>query len=200
VALLRVGNAEHTVAALAASDPFVIDVDDIQYNICKEGPCITAALEHRTVRCGSLGGEKFWPRFGPRAGRLGVHSALSLPMSLSDKIIGAINVYAHGKDVFDAHAAEVGELFAKPATVAVHNAHILADAIALTGQLQKALSTRPTIDQAIGIIRGRTGRSAEDALAQLRSISQADQRKLIDVAQDIVDEAVRRARARKNPA
>ena len=200
VVLLRVGSAENTVAAMAASNPFVIDVDDIQYNVCREGPCITAALEHRTVRSGSLGGERRWPRFGPRAGRLGVHSALSLPMLMSNKIIGAINVYAHGKDVFDAHAAELGELFAKPAAVAVHNARILADAIALTGQLQKALSTRPTIDQAIGIIRGRTGRSAEDALAQLRSISQADQRKLADVAQDIVDEAVRRARARKNPA
>jgi hypothetical protein len=200
VVLLRVGGAENTVAAMAASNPFVIDVDDIQYNVCGEGPCITAALEHRTVRSGSLGGERLWPRFGPRAGRLGVHSALSLPMLLSNKIIGAINVYAHGKDVFDAHAAELGELFAKPAAVAVHNARILADAIALTGQLQKALSTRPTIDQAIGIIRGRTGRSAEDALAQLGSISQADQRKLADVAQDIVDEAVRRARARKNPA
>ncbi|HET9563393.1 MAG TPA: ANTAR domain-containing protein, partial [Mycobacterium sp.] len=68
-----------------------------------------------------------------------------------------------------------------------------------TAQLQKALSTRPVIDQAIGIIRGRTGRSAEDAFTQLRAMSQADHRKLADVAQHIVDEAVRRARARHNP-
>jgi len=34
-------------------------------------------------------------------GRLGVHSALSLPLLLSDQVIGAINAYAHGKDVFD---------------------------------------------------------------------------------------------------
>ena len=72
--------------------------------------------------------------------------------------------------------------------------------MALTAQLQTALSTRPVIDQAIGLLRGRSGRSAEDAFAQLRAISQAEHRKLADVAQRIVDEAVRRARARHNPA
>src|SRR3984893_18694786 len=199
VTLLRVDRVDNMVEALAASAPFVAEIDEIQYVTLKEGPCITAALERRTVRSGSLGGEKMWPRFGPRVGRLGVHSALSLPLLLSDRVIGAINVYAHGKDVFDEHAAELGELFAKPAAVAVHNAQILAHALALTAQLQTALSTRPVIDQAIGLIRGRSGRSAEEAFTQLRAISQAEHRKLADVAQHVVDEAVRRARARRDP-
>jgi transcriptional regulator with GAF, ATPase, and Fis domain len=196
VTLLRVDRVDNMVEALAASAAFVAEIDHIQYVTLKEGPCITAALERRTVRSGSLGGEKMWPRFGPRAGRMGVHSALSLPLMLSDQAIGAINVYARGKDVFDEHAAELGELFAKPAAVAVHNAQILAHALALTAQLQTALSTRPVIDQAIGLIRGRSGRSAEDAFTQLRAISQAEHRKLAEVAQRIVDEAVGRARAR----
>jgi AmiR/NasT family two-component response regulator len=71
--------------------------------------------------------------------------------------------------------------------------------MALTAQLQKALSTRPVIDQAIGLIRGRSGRTAEEAFTQLREISQAEHRKLAEVAQHIVDEAVSRARARRNP-
>ena len=196
VTLLKVDRPDNMVQALAASAPFVAEIDDIQYVTLKEGPCITAALERRTVRSGSLGGEKMWPRFGPRVGRLGVHSALSLPLLLPDHVVGAINVYAHGKDVFDEHAAQLGELFAKPAAVAVHNAQILAQARTLTAQLQTALSTRPVIDQAIGLIRGRTGRSAEEAFTQLRTISQTEHRKLADVAQRIVDDAVRRARAR----
>lgn len=199
VTLLRVDRVDNMVAALAASAPFVAEIDEIQYVTLNEGPCITAALERRTVRSGSLGGEKMWPRFGPRVGRLGVHSALSLPLQLADQVVGAINVYAREKDAFSEHAAELGELFAKPAAVALHNAQILADAIALTVHLQKALSTRPVIDQAIGLIRGRTGRSAEEAFTQLRAISQAEHRKLVEVAQQIVDEAVRRARARHNP-
>jgi len=199
VTLLRVDRIDNMVEALAASAPFVAEIDEIQYVTLQEGPCITAALQRRTVRSGSLGGEKMWPRFGPRVGRLGVHSALSLPLLLPDQVVGAINVYSHDKDVFDEHAVELGELFAKPAAVAVHNAHVLAQAMALTVQLQTALSTRPVIDQAIGLLRGRSGRSAEDAFAQLRAISQAEHRKLADVAQRIVDEAVRRARARHKP-
>ena len=197
VTLLRVDRMDNMVEALAASAAFVAEIDEIQYVTLKEGPCITAALQRRTVRSGSLGGEKVWPRFGPRVGRLGVHSALSLPLLLSDQAIGAINVYAHGKDVFDEHAVELGELFAKPAAVAVHNAQILAHALALTAQLQMALSTRPVIDQAIGLIRGRSGRSAEEAFTQLRAISQAEHRKLAEVAQHMIDEAVGRARARR---
>lgn len=37
---------------------------------------------------------------------------------MPDQVIGAINVYAHGKDVFDEHAAHLGEPFAVPAAVA----------------------------------------------------------------------------------
>jgi GAF domain-containing protein len=115
---------------------------------------------------------------------------------LPSQVVGAINVYARAKDVFDDHAAELGELFAAPAAVAVHNAQVLAQALRLTVQLQAALSSRPVIDQAVGLLRGRTGGTAEEAFARLRTISQRENVKLAAVAQRIVDEAVRRARAR----
>lgn len=198
VTLLRVDRTDNMVEALAASAPFVAEIDEIQYVTLQEGPCITAALERRTVRSGSLGREAMWPRFGPRVSRLGVNSALSLPLLLPDQVVGAINVYARGKDAFDEHAAELGELFAKPAAVSVHNAQVLAQAVTLTTQLQTALSTRPVIDQAIGLIRGRSGRSSEEAFELLRAVSQSEHRKLAEVAQRMVDEAVRRARARQN--
>jgi hypothetical protein len=70
VTLLRVDRPDNRVEALAASAPFVREIDALQYVELGEGPCITAALERRTVRSGSLGGENLWPRFGPRVGRL----------------------------------------------------------------------------------------------------------------------------------
>ncbi len=200
VTLLRVDRPDNRVEALAASHPFVSEIDEIQYVTVNEGPCITAALERRTVRTGSLGGEKMWPRFGPRVGRLGIHSALSLPLLLPEQTVGAINVYARGKDVFDDHAQRLGELFAAPAAVAVHNAQILTQALMLTGQLQTALTTRPVIDEAVGLIRGRTGATSEEALARLREMSQSEHIKMSEVAHRMVDEAVRRARARHNQA
>lgn len=196
VTLLRVDRPDNRVEALAASHPFVTEVDEIQYVTVNEGPCITAALEQRTVRSGSLGGEKMWPHFGPRVGRLGIHSALSLPLLLPGQVVGAINVYARGKDVFGDHAQRLGELFAAPAAVAVHNAHTLSQALELTTRLQTALAGRPVIDQAVGLIRSRTGATSEQARERLREMSQREHVKVIDVAQHLVDEAVRRARAR----
>lgn len=196
VTLLRTDAGAHRVEALAASDQFVADIDELQYSTLQEGPCITAALERRTVRSGSLGGEKLWPRFGPRVGRFGVNSVLSLPLLLPGEVVGAINVYARMKDAFDDRAAAIGEAFAVPAAVAVHNAQVLAQAVALTAQLQTALWSRPVIDQAIGILRSRTGESTDEAFARLRMISQRENRKLADIARQVVDEATRRARAR----
>lgn len=200
VTLLKVDRPDNRVAKLAASAPFVSQIDDLQYNVLNEGPCITAALERRTVRSGSLVGERLWPRFGPRVGRMGVHSVLSLPLLLPGQVVGAINVYARGKNVFTEHAAEVGEKFAVAAAVAVHNAQILAETTALTSQLQTALTSRPIIDQAIGVLRARSGGTGEECFAKLCAISQAENTKVVVVAQRLVDEAVRRARARKSQA
>jgi GAF domain-containing protein len=197
VTLLQVDHDDHRIETLAASAEFVREIDELQYAVLNEGPCITAARERRTVRSGSLGGEKLWPRFGPRVSRLGVHSVLSLPLLLPDQVVGAINVYAHAHDTFDEHAAELGELFAAPAAVAVHNAQVLAQALTLTAQLQTALANRPIIDQAIGLLRGRSGGSSEEAFAKLRAISQRENTKLSTVAQRVVDEAVRRAHVRQ---
>lgn len=182
-------------ATVVSSSPFVAEIDGIQYGL-GEGPCISAAAERRIVRSGSLSGEPLWPRFGPRVGRLGVHSVLSLPLVLPDQVVGAINVYAHPKDAFGEQAERLGAQFAAPAAVAVHNARVLAQAQRLATQLQTALTSRAVIDQAIGILLSRSGGTAEEAFDRLRTMSQAENTKLAVVAQHIVDEAVCRARAR----
>lgn len=180
---------------IVASADFVREVDAIQYGI-NEGPCITAAAEGRTVSSGSLGGDRAWPRFGPRVGRLGVHSVVSLPLLVGDTVLGAMNVYAHEKNAFDARAIELGELFAVPAAVSVQNAAALANARRLASQLQVALDGRAVIDQAMGIVMSRSGCTSQEAFDKLRAVSQSEGRKVSAIAQQIVDEAIRRARAR----
>jgi GAF domain-containing protein len=180
---------------IVATAPFVTEVDDIQYGM-NQGPCISAAREGQTVMSGSLGGDSRWPRFGGRVARLGVHSVVSLPLITPDGVVGAMNVYAHDKNVFDDRAAELGQIFAAPAAIAVHNAHVLAQTRRLANQLQSALEIRGVIDRAVGIVMSRSGITEHEALDRLRSLSQQEHRKLAEVARQIVDEAVARARAR----
>jgi GAF domain-containing protein len=183
---------------IVKSAPFVAEVDDIQYGL-GEGPCISAAATGEVMRSGSLGGDRRWPRFGPRVSRLGVHSVLSLPLLTPDGVSGAMNVYAHAKDAFDDRAERLGQLFAVPAAIAVQNAQILAQTQRLASRLQAALVSRAVIDQAIGILMARSGITADEAFDRLRTLSQHEHTKLSAVATAIVATAVRRVRGRSAP-
>lgn len=181
---------------IVKSAPFVEEIDDIQYGL-GEGPCISAADTGRTMRSASLGDDPRWPRFGPRADRLGVHSVLSLPLIADDVVVGAMNVYAHAPGSFDERSEELGALFAVPAAIAVQNAQILAQTRRLAVTLQAALTSRAVIDRAIGIVRSRSGISADEAFTRLHERSRREHIKVNAVAAGVVQEAVRRARARR---
>lgn len=129
-----------------------------------------------------------------------MHSVVSLPLIAPDGVVGALNVYARAKNVFDERAAELGMIFAAPAAIAVQNAHVLDRTRRLTRQLQTALESRGVVDRAVGIMMSRSGGTAAEAMDRLRNLSQAEQRKLVVVAQQIVDEAVRRANVRQQQA
>jgi GAF domain-containing protein len=145
---------------------------------------------------GSLGADSRWPRFGGTVARLGVHSVVSLPLVTPDGVVGAMNVYARAKNAFDDRAAELGEIFAIPAAIAVQNAQVLAQTQRVATQLKSALETRAVVDRAVGIMMSRSGGTEHEALERLRAMSQHEHQKLALVARQIVDEAVRRAEAR----
>jgi putative methionine-R-sulfoxide reductase with GAF domain len=186
---------ENRPDTLVATADFVSEVDTIQYGI-GQGPCISAAAEARTMQSNSLGGDGRWPQFGAKVSRLNVHSALSLPLVTGDGVVGAMNIYARAKGAFSPRTVGLGELFAAPAAIAVRNAAVLAHANRLAEQLQLALESRAVIDQAIGVLMGSRGCSADEALAALRSESQSRHQKLNVVAQTVVDQGIRRARSR----
>ncbi len=198
VALVQSAEGVPRISSWAATAQFVDDIDKVQYEELHEGPCLTCMQTRRVVVSGSLGSDGRWPHFGGRVARMAVHSALSLPLVVGDEVIGAINTYANGRDAFDEHAVKLGTQFAGPAAVSVYNGQLLDRAQERTKQLQRALGTRAVIDQAIGIIRSRSGASAEEAFDRLTRLSQAENVKLVVVAERIVDEAVRRARARRS--
>ena len=189
--LLEVNRAD----LIVKSDPFVRAIDHIQYSI-GEGPCISAAATGKTKRSGQLGQDLRWPEFGPRAGGLGVHSALSLPLRTPMKILGAMNVYAHAPNTFTARAQEIGETFAVSASLAVQHAQIFEQTIRLADQLHVGLNNRALIDQAIGVLRFQYRETAGQALARLREMSGKQQVSVTQIAVAVVSAASRRSRDR----
>jgi GAF domain-containing protein len=199
VALLQPQQVTPRIQTLAATADFVGEIDRVQYEELQEGPCLTSMQTGRVTVSGSLGSDIRWPHFGGRVARMAVHSALSLPLIVRDEVIGAINTYAHSRDAFGEHSVVLGTQFAQSAAVSLHNASLLASARERTEHLQRALASRALIDQAIGIVRSRTGASAAEAVERLKRMSQSENVKLVVIAERLVDEAVRRARARHAP-
>jgi GAF domain-containing protein len=196
VTLVDPGEELCSVQTWAATAAFVHDIDKVQYEELHEGPCLTCMETRRPVVSGSLGSDGRWPRFGGRVARMGVHSTLSLPLVVGDDVIGAINAYANKRDAFGDWAVRLGMQFAGPAAASVYNAQLLARAQDRTESLRRALDSRAIIDQAIGILRSRTGVDPQEAFDRLIRISQSEQTKLRDVAEQLVQDAVRRAKAR----
>jgi GAF domain-containing protein len=198
VALIDPSKCQPTLqTATSATAAFVHRIDAVQYDELREGPCITCMESGRTTVSGSLGGDRRWPHFGGRVARMGVHSALSLPLIVGEEVIGAINCYADDHDAFGEHAVRLGAQFAAPAAIAIYNAGLLAGARARAEKLEEALDHRAVIDQAVGIIRSRSGVSPEVAFGRLVQLSQTGNVKLRDVASRLVEDAVRRAQARR---
>jgi GAF domain-containing protein len=201
VTLVRAGDGPPAVPVVlgwAVTDPFVGEIDHLQYDICGEGPCLTAMQTGRALVSGSLGSDGRWPRFGGRVARLRVHSALSLPLIVRGVVVGALNMYARERDAFTERALRLGEQFAGPAAVSVRNIQRLHAVSTQATQLQVALKSRAVIDQAIGIMRSRSGAGEQEAFDRLRQISQSENVKIAVIAERLVEEAVRRARARQN--
>ncbi|MDD9207144.1 ANTAR domain-containing protein, partial [Georgenia sp. 10Sc9-8] len=103
-----------------------------------------------------------------------------------DQAVGALNLYATRPSTFGQHQQDEGRRFAGEASRALSLAVRLAGHVEVTEQLQLALTSRTTIDQAMGIIMGQNRCSADDAFAVLRAASQHRNVKLRVVAEEVV--------------
>jgi GAF domain-containing protein len=159
-------------------------VDRIQYEL-GQGPCVAAAAELQIFRTGDLAADPRWPEFGARASKeFGVASMLSVRLFLEDDDqVAAINFYSVGNDAFTAHDETVGSMLATHAASVTRSAQLHEK----VGNLQRALQTNRTIGVAIGVMMTQYKITQEQAFDLLRMASQNGHRKLLDVAQDVVD-------------
>ena len=175
----------------AATGGLVYEVDNFQYEI-DEGPCLDAVKEREIVSIDDMASSEQWPRFATHAVERGVLSSLSLPLIVRGEALGALNLYAFRSHGFSSTDRQTGSMFAAQAAVALANAQTYAASVKLAAELRSALESRAVIDQAMGILMARNGHGAQEAFTELRVQSQKENRKLRDIAGDVVREASER--------
>lgn len=152
-----------------------------------EGPCLDCITTQQPVINADLDEAiRRWPTFAPRAIQGGFRSVHAFPMRLRDRTIGALNLFGTETSRFSDDEARVVQALADIATIAILQQRNIAQADALSEQLQTALNTRIIIEQAKGAIARSEGISTEAAFERLRAQSRSTSQRLADVAHSVL--------------
>jgi hypothetical protein len=176
----------------ASSDELSLQLDELQY-AGGEGPCLEALATAVPVFVADMAAEVRWGAYPRYALQVGARSSMSYPLISGTAAIGALNLYA-----FEPSLSGV-DMQARAAQVAEHAAGALALALRIAEHgemienLRTALTSRSTIDQAIGILMAQQRCDARTAFELLRKASQGRNIKLREVAVGIVAGVERRA-------
>jgi GAF domain-containing protein len=185
ITLIRDGGMPTTAAF---TDPAAPEIDSAQYE-SGSGPCLDAYRFGNIMRWNAGRNDNDWPEFAASAKNHGVHSSLSMPLASEGGRIGALNVYAKTEDAFPESDEPLATMFAEQISVACANAQVYWRAYELTQNLQEALRNRDVIGQAKGILISQSQCTEDEAFDLLRRASQRENRKLHDIAAEIVARA-----------
>ena len=175
------------------TDPETAAVDQIQYER-GDGPCLTAYREMCVITVPSMDAETRWPEVSAFATQRGVHSSLSAPLIVGDRGIGALNFYSRSENAFTADDEETAQTFGLHAAVVLANAQAYWSAYELSQQLERAMASRAEIEQAKGILIEQLGVTSDEAFELLKRVSQRENRKLREIAAELVKRAQERRR------
>jgi len=175
------------------TDELVPELDAAQYAE-DTGPCLDAYREGVTYTIVSTEEDGRWPTFRGACRRHGIRSTLSVPVVAKDTKLGALNFYAREDAAYRDEDVDLASAFAAQAAIVISNAQAFTGAQRLADQLSLALQSRIVIEQAKGLLMAG-GRTADEAFDILKRASQRENRKVREVAADVVAEAERRARS-----
>jgi GAF domain-containing protein len=172
---------------MAASDERarVLEIFQVQIN---DGPCFDAFRTAEPVINADLqAAAGRWPAFTERALAAGYRSVHAFPMRLRREVIGALNVF--GSTVggnFDEADVQIVQALTDVAAIGLLQERAVRRGEVLTEQLQGALNSRIVIEQAKGAVAQAHGISVDEAFTVLRGYARRSNRKLTDVAHEVL--------------
>jgi GAF domain-containing protein len=153
-----------------------------------EGPCLDCVRTGVAVTSANLEEDRDrWPLFVPAAHRAGFNAVAALPMRLRDQTIGGLTLFMDTARTVPPADRRAAQALADVATIGIlqqrslHRSHVLSE------QLQNALTSRITIEQAKGVLAERNGLTMDDAFDALRRHARDHNLKLTDVAHAVVN-------------
>lgn len=174
-------------STVATSDARAAEVDEIQY-ATGTGPCIETLATGLTVEVRDQVYDERWPAYALRSVDLGVRCSLTIPLVVDgNRTLGAMNVYGFDRPrEFGAEERHRVEMFAAQASTALALAMQRREQQHVALQLENAVRSRSVIDQAIGVLMSEEKCTSQEAFDLLRRHSQNHNRKVREVAVELI--------------
>jgi len=185
---------------MSVTDPVSEQLAELQLTL-GEGPCHDVLASAAPVLAGDLGDAEFarrWPAFTPAACQLGAGALFAFPLIVGAIRAGVLGLYRDAPGPLPGR--QFGDLLilADAATVMLlgseHGDGENGDGGALDGQAPDLALHRAEIDQATGMLTVQLGVPVAEAFARLRAYAYSQDRRLADVAGDIVTRRLRLGR------
>lgn len=158
----------------------------------QQGPCLEAYHSGQSVTVRDFTAiQDRWPRFAAAAGELGYQWMHAIPLRLREEIIGSLNLFGDQPDTLTAEDARAARGLADIATIGILHERAFRESDLARTQLQHALDSRVVIEQAKGVLSHTHGVDMEEAFRLLRERARSAQRKLADVAREIIADTSR---------
>jgi hypothetical protein len=171
------------VAAATSEDARLLGLFELRAD---DGPCLDSYRTGQPVHVGLTGGAGRWPRFASQARASGFRAVHALPLQHRRAVIGALILFSQESGEQLPTRAVLAQALADVAAIGILRERAVRSAEDLAAQLQTALDSRIVLEQAKGVIAERAGLAMDDAFAALRGAARRRQRRLSDLARDIV--------------
>ena len=172
------------VVASSSHQMHLLELFEVQQD---QGPCLDCYRTGEAIASTDLASEMSrWPTFAPEAVAAGFSSVHALPMRLREEVIGSLNLLVRPSGGLDATDLTAAQALADVATISILQHRAAEEARLLAEQLQYALNSRITIEQAKGVLSERSGLDPEAAFESLRRYSRNNNLRLLEVAEGVV--------------
>jgi GAF domain-containing protein len=154
------------------------------------GPCVDAVTTAQPMTVSDLEDQdtsRRWPDYSNAAKTAGIRAVAGIPMLAEGSAIGAVNLYVKEPRSWPAEDLQVASVFANIATSYLVHASAARQHQRTAEQLQQALSTRLTIEQAKGVLATQGEIDMDEAFLLLRKHARNHGLRIHDVARAVVD-------------
>ena len=171
----------------AASDPASERIEELQF-VLGEGPCIDAFASRRPVLVPDLtdGAAHRWPAYAPAVHDEGVRAVFAFPLQVGAARLGVLDVFRARAGTLTGDQLRQAFAFTDLAVRTLLDSQDDAAPGAAADGLDEAIEHNAELFQAQGMVMVQLGVPLAEALVRIRAHTYAQNRRLNDVARDII--------------